>query len=285
MADAAAKPPGVVARDDLGRTIALERPARRIVGLAPSAVELLYAAGAGERIAGVCAEADYPPAARSLPRAGSFSNPDEEALAALRPDLVVMAHGNPRALIERLSARGIPVFVQHARRVADIPAALRALGDLAGTAPAARKAAAAFAARVSAVERRIHGRTRPRTALLIWDDPLTLAGSGAYLDDALRLAGGENIAGDLSAPYPTLDPESFAARSPQVILYATHAEARLRGVSARPGVRGTPAARTGRVYAVPVDPLLRPGPRLAEGVEALARAIHPESASPRVGRR
>ena len=270
-------PAAVSVRDDVGSAVSLPRPAARVIALAPNAVETLYAIGAGKTLVGACAEADYPAAARKLRRVGSFSNPDEEAILALRPDLVVMVHGNPKELIARLRARKVPVYVAHPRRTADVTAAMRRLGRLTGRAAGGDSAAAAFERRLREVASRVKRLARPRTAVMIWADPITLAGSGAYLHDAVGLAGGINVAADLTQPYPTLDPEQFAVRNPDAIVFAVHEAGQVRSALLRSGIRTTIAARSGRVVSVPEDLLLRAGPRLIEGIERMARGLHPHA--------
>jgi iron complex transport system substrate-binding protein len=271
----------VTARDDLGSPITLSQPARRIVAMAPNGVELLFAIGAGKLVVGVPSQTDYPPEARRLPKVGGFMTPDEEAILIKRPDLIVLAHGNPRPFIDRLRSRKIPVFVLHPQKVADIPRALRSLGKLTGRGKTAETVAAAFEKGVGDVHRRVRNRPAARTALLVWDDPLTLAGAGAYLNDALRLAGAKNIAADLPKPYPTMDPEQFTIRNPEVILFAVHGAGRVKDAAQRPGVRSTAAVKSGRVYHLDDNLLLRPGPRLLQGLKAMAQALHPEAFSKR----
>ena len=275
----AATPPSaaISARDDLGNTVTLPRPAQRVVALAPNAAESLWAVGAGEQVVGVSSGSDYPPAAAKKPQTGSFSNPDEEAIVALRPDLAVVAHGNPRALIDRLRARNIPVYVLHPKNVADVLSALRGLAELTGHQAQGEKLAMDAERRLLALSTRLARRPRPRTALLVWDDPITLAGGGAYLNDVIARAGGVNVATDLKAPYPTLDAEAFLARNPETIILAAHDNSRLAPMMTRPGIRSTAAARNKKVFTVPEDLLLRAGPRLIGGIEATARRLHPDA--------
>lgn len=270
-------PAPLSARDDLGNVVTLARPAKRVVALAPNVVESLWAVGAGAQVVGVSAGSDYPSAARSKPQTGSFSNPDEEVIVSMRPDLAVVAHGNPLALLDRLRARKIPVYVLHPKKVADVLSALRGLGRLTGHAERGEQLASAAERRLTALSTRLTGRLRPRTALMVWDDPITLAGGGAYLNDVITRAGGVNVAGDLRAPYPVVDAEAFLVRNPEAILFASHDSTRLTAALARPGIRSTAAARGGKVYPVPEDLLLRAGPRLIDGIEAAARRLHPEA--------
>lgn len=274
---AAGAPAGaaITARDDLGTVITMNRPVRRIVAMAPNAVELLFAVGAGKQVVGVPSQTDYPPEATKLPKVGGFMTPDEEAIVIKRPDLIVLSHGNPKPFINRLRARRIPVFVLHPQTVADIPRSLRSLGVLTGHGKEAGAAATRFETGVAEIVKRVGKRPTVRTALLVWDDPLTLAGRGAYLNDALRIAGATNIAADLAKPYPTMDPEQFAVRNPEAILFAVHEAARVKDATSRPGVRATAAAKSDRVYHLDDDLLLRPGPRLLQGLRAMAEALHP----------
>lgn len=265
----------VSARDDLATVITLPRPARRIVAMAPNAVELLFAVGAGKQVVGVPSQTDYPPEATKLPQVGGFMTPDEEAILIKRPDLIVLAHGNPKAFIERLRARKIPVFILHPQKVDDIPKAMRAIGKITGHDTDAAATASRFEQGLRDISGRVAKLPAPRTALLVWDDPLTLAGAGAYLNDALRLAGAQNIAADLAKPYPTMDPEQFALRNPEAILFAVHEAGRVKDATGRPGIRSTAAVKSGRVYHLDDDLLLRPGPRLIQGLRAMAEALHP----------
>lgn len=271
----------VTARDDLGTVVTLAHPARRIVALAPNAVELLFAIGAGKQVVGVPTQTDYPLEATKLPKVGGFMTLDEEAILVKRPDLIVLAHGNPKPFIDRLRARKIPVFVLHPQKVADILTAMKSLGKLTGHSKEAEPIRRRFARGLDDITSRVGKRPPVRTALLVWDDPLTLAGAGAYLNDALRLAGATNVAADLSKAYPTMDPEQFAVRNPEAIVFAIHEAARVKDAAQRPGVRSTAAVKFGRVYHLDDNLLLRPGPRLLQGLRAMAEALHPEAFSKR----
>ena len=277
LAVAAPARSAVSARDDLGTLVTLAKPARRIVALAPNAVELLFAVGAGKQVVGVPTQTDYPSEATKLPKVGGFMTVDEEAILVKRPELIVLAHGNPKPFIERLRARKIPVFVLHPRRVADIPRALRSLGNLTGHVKEGKSTAVRFETGLREITGRVSKQKAVKAALLVWDEPLTLAGAGAYLNDALRLVGATNIAADLSKPYPTMDPEQFAVRNPEAILFAVHDAAKVKDATQRPGVRSTAAVKSGRVYHLDDNLLLRPGPRLVQGLRAMAEALHPEA--------
>jgi len=263
--------------DDLGQQVALAAPARRIVALAPSAVETLFAIGAGECVAATVVEADYPPAVRSLRRVGGWLDPHVESILALRPDLVVVVRGNPRDLADRLRGQGLPVFVSDPRRLRDVMRGLMALGVLTGREREARRRLEALRARVLAVRRRVAGRAPVRAALLVWDDPIIIAGGGAFADDVLALAGAANVGQAFPDAYPRVDPERLLQLDPEVILVPGADARRLRRIAARPGIRQTAAARSGRVYGLHPDSIQRPGPRLVDAIEEVARRLHGEA--------
>ena len=172
----------VMVRDDYGHEVRLERPASRIVSLAPHLTEILYAAGAGERLVGAVDFSDYPAAARALPRVGSDARIDLEAVLALRPDLVVAwpNAGSLRA-VDRLAELGVPVFRSEPRELDDIASTLQRLGRLAGSGRQADLAAAAFRARAVALQRRYGAARKVRVFYQIWDRPL-LTVNGAHVN-------------------------------------------------------------------------------------------------------
>lgn len=272
---AAGAPP--IVHDDLGRRIALPAPARRVVALAPSAVETLFALGAGECVAATVAEADYPPAVRSIRRVGGWLDPHVESILALRPDLVVVVRGNPRDLADRLRGQGLAVFVSDPHRLRDAMRNLMALGILTGHEREARQRLEALRGRVLAVRRRVAGRAPVRAALLVWDDPIMIAGGDSFADDVLALAGAENVGRTYREAYPRVDPERFLQLDPDAILVPGADARRLRAVAARPGLRQTAAARSGRVYGLHPDWIQRPGPRLVDAIEEVARRLHGEA--------
>lgn len=276
-------PAAVSAKDDTGHRVELARPARRVVSLAPSATETLFAAGAGSAVVGVSAADDYPAAARRLPKVGSFSGPDLERIVAAQPELVVAAYGNPLELIAQLRRRGVPVYVSNPATVDGVLRNILDLGTLTGSRPAAERAARGLLDRLSAVERRVARRPPVKTLVVIWDEPLTVAGGRSFIQDILRRAGGQNAAASLAEAYPKLDPERLVLMDPAVVLFpVAPVGTNLDRLKGRAGFRQCRAVRAGRVYAMNPDWLERPGPRVVDGVEALARLLHPPSDARRV---
>ena len=202
------------------------------MSLAPHATELLFAAGAGERIVGVLAPADWPPEAARVPRVGTAAGLDLERIVALKPDLVIVWPYLAPAQIERLRALGIAVFVSDPRTPAAIAMELERLGTLAGTRASAARAAAAFRARLSALASHERDTAKLSVFYEIWHQPLYTVGGGHLITAAIRLCGGENIFAALAAPAPAVGVEDADM--------ARRMESMARASRSRPGqsVRG-----------------------------------------------
>lgn len=258
-------------RDDLGRTVNLRLPARRVVSLAPSASENLVAVGAGSRIVGVIS-ADDTPAVRKLPRVGDFYAPSLERVRVLRPDVVLVDSVTAdRATMDRLEARlQAPVFVQRSRSFDDVPRHLLQLGRITGAGAGATRAAAGMRAKAARAARRVAGKGRPTVFVQIGASPLYAAGPGSFVDDLIRRAGGVNVVRGTTS-FPQYSKEALLAADP-----AHYVIARSPGNTALPpSLDRLSAARRGSVHRIPADLLLRPTPRLADGLLLLARALHP----------
>jgi iron complex transport system substrate-binding protein len=279
VATAAAAP------DMLGRSIEIPDRPLRLVSLAPSITETVYALGRGDWLVGVTTVCDYPASARALPKVGGIAAPNLEQIVRLRPDLVLAtAEGNARDLLDRLERLGLPTFALQANRYDRVVDSIRVLGRALRADQAAHQVAGDVERSVRRVRELVAGRSRPRVLYLIWTDPLIAAGADTYLHDLLELAGGRNIVWEHTGSYPRLNWEQVVGRAPEVILLADHredSEHAGRGSGDMPpdwhAWQAVPAIRTGRVRAVPSNTILRPGPRVGEGVMRLAQAIHPEA--------
>jgi iron complex transport system substrate-binding protein len=275
----------VSAWDDMGVLLHLVRPAQRVVSLAPSSTEMLFAIGAAGKLVGVSNADDYPPAARRLPKVGSYSGPDMERIVAARPDLVVAVYGNPLELIAQLRRRGIPVFVSNPRTVDGVLHNLVDLGQLTGERKPAETLVRSLHSRLARVRRQVQSKTPVKTLVVVWDEPLTVAGGRSFIQDVLRCAGGANAAGALAEAYPKLDPERLLLMDPEVIVFpVAPVGSNLSRLESRPGVRQTRAGRGGRVYALNPVGLERSGPRVVLGIEALANLLHPTTARPKASK-
>ncbi|ARP88058.1 cobalamin-binding protein [Bordetella genomosp. 9] len=266
--------PAVSVRDDRGRAVVLPAPAARAISLAPHATELIYAAGAGSRLAGVAKGSDYPPAALSLPSVGDALSPDAERLAALQPDLVVgWQPGAVANLLPLLRAINVPVYFSDPRTLRDIPDAVARMGGLFGTEDVAGPAAAALRARIDALARRYAGRQILRVFVQAGREPLYSLNGGSIVSDALRLCGAINVFADAPIAAPQVSAESVLARRPDAVLVGTAGEETLRASEAMWRGLRLPAALSGHVIGIDADRLYRPGPRLIDATEALCQDL------------
>lgn len=246
--------------DDLGRDVALPREIRRVVTLAPNITEMMFAIGAGDRIAGVDDFSNFPAAAKALPKVGGMQ-PNIEKIVALKPDVVFAStEGNHPNLAPALAAAKIPLFVLRTDRLTEVPIAMRRLGGLLGAArtdDAVRELEQAIRAQRKS---RAHP---PRVLFAVWTDPLYVAGRATFTDDILTLAGTENVVRIDGWPQYSL--EALVASPPDLLLYPRGAvspqqvDALLQRV---PGVKM-------RVVPVNEDIFQRPGPRVAQAAAAL----------------
>lgn len=264
----------VTVSDDSGRRVTLESPAERIVSLSPHTTELLYAAGAGDRVSGVASYSDYPPAAQRLPQVGDAANLNLESILALKPDLIVAwKSGNVGHQLEQLQRFGIPVFFSEPRRMEDIASNLQRLGRLAGTEAIADAAAQTFLAGYQALRREYSGRTPVRTFYEIWDQPLTTINGEQLISQAIRLCGGRNIFAGLPTLAPVVTREAVVAADPQAIIASGQAVERpewLKNWEAWPQVT---AVRNGQLYVIDPDLVQRQTPRILAGARIMCGQI------------
>lgn len=264
----------VSVRDDAGAEITLAQPATRIVSLAPHATELLFAAGAGERVVGVVAtSADWPPAARALPRVGDAAMLDVERIVELRPDLVVTWPYTAPAQAASLRARGIPLFVTDPTTIGGIADDLERLGVLAGTFEAARAAARDFRAQLATIRRAYAGAPRVRAFYQIWNAPLYTVGGGHLISRALAVCGADNVFAGLSLPAPAVDVEAVLAAAPDAIVAGADGGVRPAWLDDWRRYPTMPAVARGNLFSVNADLLHRPGPRFVAGVAELCAVV------------
>jgi iron complex transport system substrate-binding protein len=264
----------VTVTDDLDHPLELARPAGRIVSLSPHATELLFAAGAGDKVVGVVSHSDYPPAARSLPRVGGYKSIDLEALLALEPDLVVAWHsGNGEVAIERLRRLGLKVFVTEPRRLEDIPSSIERLGELAGTQGKAGAAAEAFRGKQADLAAR-HSRKRPvRVFYQVWNRPLMTVNGQQLISQVLRLCGGRNVFAELPALSAAVDLEAVLGKDPEAIVASGMGEERPEWLEDWRRWPSLTAVKRDNLFFVPPDLIQRHSPRVLEGAQLLCRQL------------
>jgi len=270
-AEALAAP--VAAIDARGASIQLADAAKRIVSLAPHATELLFAAGAGERVVGVLAPADSPPEASRIARVGTAAGLDLERIIARKPDIVIAWPYLAPAQVERLRGLGIPVFVSDPHTPSAIADELERLGTLAGTHDTAARAAASIRARLAALDARERGVAKLTVFYEIWDQPLYTVGGGHLISAAIALCGGENVFGTLSTPAPAVGVEDVLAAQPEAIVAGTDGAVRPVWLDRWKRWRTLPAVGHDNLFVVDANLLHRAGPRFASGAEQLCAAL------------
>jgi len=275
--------------DSVGRTVEIAKPATRVVSLAPSNTEILFAIGAGDLVAGVTMIDDYPPEAKSRPSVGGMSaqTMNLETMVSLKPDLVLATAGVQGPALEPLDRLNFTVVVLDAERPDDVAANIRAVGRLVGREARADEVAEGFETRLAALRGRVAARPgpRPKVLFLLYDDPLMTVGRATILGRMIEEAGGANVFADVTQNYPTPSDEQVVVRRPEVIL-ATFGlmnqgdgalERNRDRLRKRPGWGDLPAVRDARIHALDENLATRVGPRLIDGLEAFEQALTPPS--------
>jgi ABC-type Fe3+-hydroxamate transport system substrate-binding protein len=260
---------GTAVTDDAGRRVTLAAPARRVVSLLPSFTEILFAVGAGDRLVGRTTWCDYPPAALAVPSVGDGMPPNIEAVAARRPDLVVLYRSGPNAIAaQQLERLGIRTVLFDLNRLEDLGPVARRLGVLTGR----RAAADSLAGVMDSIGSEPPAPSTKSLAFVVWDNPPIVIGAGSYLDRLAGLAGARNVFHDIATPSAQVSIETIAARQPDFIAVVSDTAAPPR-YAGRPEWRVVPAVRKGRFLFLPGRLFGRPGPRAAEAVRELRHRL------------
>ena len=268
--------------DQLGRVVKLDKIPERIVSLAPSNTELLFALGLGDKLVGVTEYCDYPEAAKEKPKVGGYSTVDIERVVGVQPDLILAADIHKEEVVPALERVGLTVVCLNPADLEEVLEAITLTGQCTGEEAKASRLAADMRSRIEAITSKTANLTdaqKPRVFLIMWHDPLMSVGLGLRHDLVVE-AGGINIVEELGEEYPSVSLEWVIDKNPEVIIagvgmgsgedltfqFALN-EKRLAGVDAR---------RNNRVYPIELDLIGRPGPRIVQGLELMAKMIHPE---------
>jgi len=258
--------------DDLGTELLIRQPPQRLISLAPSNTELLYALGLGPRIVGVTTYCDYPPEVAAVPRVAGFSDLSVEVIAAAEPDLVVASRGNDVESLRTLQQLGVMVFALDVQTVEQLFGAIARLGRLTYREAAAAALRDSLEQRVGRVAATAAAAPGPRRRVM-WGsfvEPIFTAGAGTLIDDVIRLAGGENLGARAKGAWPQISLETIVAWQPEVIITSlmnpeagADMEAQLERLRQTDGWRAVPAVQSGRVYYVD-------GARIIDALEQVA---------------
>ena len=260
--------------DALGRKLVLDKPASRVVSLAPHMTEVAFAAGAGRQLVGAVTYSDYPEAAKAIPRVGSYDNVSYESLLALNPDLVLAWHsGNGDEIIRRLESLGLPVYVDEPRQLQDVARSVRDVGKLTGNVVAADSAAHEYLKQLSHLRDTYSARDEISVYYQIWDEPLLTLNGEHLISDVVRLCGGRNVFADALPLVSRISVESVVRADPQVIIASGMDKARPEWLDAWRKWTAMTAVKNGQLYFVPPDILQRHTPRIIEGATLLCEQL------------
>lgn len=263
----------VTAKDCRGKTVTIRSAPKRIISLTPSNTEILFALGLGDRIVGDTTWCDYPEAAKGKPKVGDQVT-NIERVISMRPDLVV-AHGKINdSAIKAIERHGITVFALDPKTLRQLVGDIQTLGRITGTEPAARRASGRITAAEALVHKKLAGvKGRPKALVSVQADPLWAAGPQTFVDEIIRMTGAVNIAGDAKPGFNQYSTEIATSKNPDVVIGTYQGD---RRVFTSGQWKQTNAARSGRVYEIKPDIIVRAGPRLADGIIAIARMVHPD---------
>jgi ABC-type Fe3+-hydroxamate transport system substrate-binding protein len=264
--------------DDAGRKLYVAKVPTRVISLAPSITEMLFALGLDEEIVGVTEFCNYPAAALKKPKIG-YARPSLESLVALRPDMIVAPQEFLRVdTLAKLDELKIPVFMLEAKTVEDILIQIQNLGKIFNRTSMSDTVTGMMRARMAEVTRRIATSPKKRVLYVLNSHPLITVGPGSYIHQMIGLAGGINIAAGGSSPYPKLSLETVLKEDPEVLIFPVGSMESIPKSEQQEWNRWSnlSAVRNRQLRDVSSDALNRPGPRVVEGLEHLARAIHPE---------
>jgi len=264
--------------DEAGRRVRLPLKIERIVSLAPNLTEIVFAVGAGDRLVGRTRYCDYPPEVKNVAEIGDTMTPSIERVIALKPQVVLVSTASQlEAFTKQLDQQKIAVYVTNPRSLDEVLRSITTLGDLFGTRDRAEKLVADLGLRADAVTAAV-GATKPITVFYqVSDEPLYTIGRESYLTDLVQRAGGVSVTADVANAFPRFSDEAALAARPEAIILPTGGSMGTANSTVAASLKNSPAALNNRVYKINEDHLQRPGPRLVDGLEEMARVLHPEA--------
>jgi iron complex transport system substrate-binding protein len=275
---AAGDPPGIRdVTDETGRAIKVAARPKRIVSLAPSLTEIVYAVGAGDRLVGDTTYCDYPEAAKHVTKVGDTLAPNAENIIALKPDLILVSTASQlESFARQLDERGIPVYVSDPKDLDGVFASIQKIGELLNEPQQASDLLSNLKRRADFVSEKVRSLPRPRVFYQVSAEPLYTAGRTSFVTDLIKRAGGASVTGDIDGAWLRYSNEAAAAAQPDVIVMPTgDSMGQAANMKVADALKRSPAVTSNRVYPINGDLLSRPGPRLLDGLDQLARAFHP----------
>jgi len=256
--------------DDRGRSVELNKPAERIISLAPHITESLFAAGAGKKIIGAVSYSDYPEAAKKIPRVGGYPTLDIERIISLKPDLVIAwASGNSSKQVEKLMALGLTVFMSEPRYPKDIAKTIQRFGVLAGSNNIAGKSYKEFMQHYNALKKRYSNKEKIKVFYQIWNKPLMTISGKHLISDIISLCGGENVFANLNTLTPQISLESVIQSKSEVIVSGGMGKARPDWLDDWKAWPELAAVKNEQLYYIDPALMQRVGPRILDGADKL----------------
>ena len=250
----------------------------RVVSLAPNLTEIVYAVGAGKSLVGDTSFCDYPPEAKEVTKVGDTMTPNIETIIGLHPQLVLVSTASQlEAFTRQMEQHAIPIYVTDPHDLEGVFRTIQTLGEILGEKDKAAQLVGDLRTRASAVEAAVKS-SKPTTVFYqVSAKPLYTAGRDSYITDVIRRAGGKSVTETVPGAWPKYSDESALASQPEAIIMASFDSMNKGEPEIADSLKKSPAAKNGRVYGINGDYLSRPGPRLINGLEEMARKLHPEA--------
>lgn len=267
--------------DHAGRSVTLDKKPERLVSLAPSNTEILFALGLGEKVLGVTTYCDYPQEAKNKEKIGGFSDPNIEKIVALKPDLVFGTTMHKKAVAD-MEKVGLKVLLLNAASIEGVMDEVGLAGKVTGRAEQADSVVSSMQAKIQSVQaalKDIKDDAKARVFYLMWDDPIMTVGPKTLISDVLTRAGGVNIAADAEKDYPNYSLEVLVTKNPDVIVYTKMGSGtglNPATIKSKAGWGAISAIKKDRIYSVEDNLMSRPGPRIVEGLAETAKALYPD---------
>ncbi|MFN8396706.1 MAG: helical backbone metal receptor [Bacteroidia bacterium] len=268
-------------KDDYGRPVTLNRVPRRVISLASNITEMIYAIKAQDRLAGVSHDSDFPQDASGKPFVITYPDFDLPGVVALEPDLILASTEiHDQRISDFFERYKFPLYFQDYKNLEDIFTTIRELGQMLGAESPANRLADSLTAATKAITDSTAGQIKYKTAMVLGIDPITVVGGGSFMNDLITKAGAQNPFSVLPEKYPTVTAEQFILAAPEYVILPTHNDRAWVDLVARfPDIQTKiPATELNHVFQVEPDVIVRPGPRIVEGLAYITRILHPRVA-------
>ena len=269
----------ITVTDGMGRSVVIEKEPLRIVSLAPANTEMLFALGLGDKIVGVTEWCNYPQEALAIEKVGDFQDVNIEKLIAVEPHLI-LATTMHEVAVKEMEKVGIPSLVIDPSSIQQILDTMLMISEISGIKDDGEVVVKSLQARIDAITSKTKGLAEDKKPMVfyeVWNEPLMSAGPGSFINDLIILAGGINLAGDAQTPYPMISIEILLDRNPEIIFHSY-----MGGIGTgsdmfdREGWKDIKAIKDNKIYELDADTINRPGPRIIDALEKIAKSIHPE---------